>query len=159
MIAGSIALSTLVDALILGVLIYSFWAFRKYRRDALIKEFRVDFLLISFGFSALGLSYILPLLLSHIAPLVLSPDMAADSSKSAQAALENYFAPVAFVAIVVGVSRHLLFSGSMHRQIQENQKSLKQMASDAQVAVEKLNQREVELSEKNANFQLALKNM
>lgn len=159
MVSQSITLMTMVDILIVAVFACALWVFRKYTHDIQEREKRIDFLLIALGMGVISLFYIIDFIAMHIAPIFMPYAEAMGMMSNLQSVFEWYLAPIGIILVIAGFSRSLLHTASMHRQIKQNEGRLEEAAADARTALDKLNEREIELKQQNANFQLALENM
>lgn len=159
MVSQSITLMTMVDILIVGVFAGALWALKKYTHKAQEKKNHADFLLIAFGMGCISLFYLFDFVAMHIAPFFMPMPNAMAMMGSLQTTFIWYLAPAGIIAIVTGFSRSLLHTAAMQRQIEENEHQLERATAKAKDSLETLNERELELEQKNASFQLALDNM
>lgn len=159
MISDSIVLMTLVDMLIIGVFIYAFLAFRRFRKTVDEKQTQIDFLLIALGMAAISLFYLFHFVFQQLAPFAPASAGVEGIDDTLHGVFEWIVAPAGFVSLVYGFSRSALRSATLHSQLKENENRLSASAGDAEDALARLHEREAELRQKNANFKLALENM
>jgi len=155
----SITLMTVVDILIVGVFVYAFWALRRHMRKVSATSDRADSILIALGMAAFSLFYIFDFIAMHVAPIFMPLAESMSLMEGLHSIFEWYFAPAGIILIVIGFSRNLLHTASMHQQLTNNEERLEVAIGDASSANDALNEREQELHQKNASFQLALENM
>lgn len=159
MASQSITLMTVVDLLLVGIFIYAFWAFRYHTRNVAVTDDRANSVIIALGMAVFSLFYIFDFLAMYAAPKFMPIAQSVSLSSSLHDIFEWYIAPVGIIAIVIGFSRNLRHTASLHLQLKDNEVRLESAIRETKSANDTLNEREIELSQKNASFQLALENM